>query len=570
MHQLLSKIPFLLELFFNGTFIVLFSLKMTDKIPESWSVDLINSAINIGSYFIPIVLFFSVVINYINTNSIEGYLRKHVFSLMVFIPIVITWGDAEFCFWLALAHLISSVLTLYDIDPNDEEPQDGIVKKFTFRPAQLVLISFFVIVIVGTFLLKLPFSIQDGKTLSWVDALFMSTSAVCVTGLSTLSVTDNFSLFGQFILLLMIQIGGIGIMTLSSSLTILLGNSMGMKDRIIMQDLLDVSSLEELFNMIVDIIRYAFIIEFWGGIILTLAFTFEGFELGEAIWYGFFHSISAFCNAGFSLFNNSIESYATNPMIHGTISLLIILGGLGFIVLRELREIFFKGKSYARITLHTRIVLWTNFFLIAGGAIMFFFGEFLNALDGYSLWGKVQVSFFQSVTLRTAGFNSIPLTSLHSYTIYAMALLMFIGASPGSTGGGIKTTTLAILIQSIKSTLKGQKNVWIFKRNIAGPIVVRATALAFISIIITSIFILFMMRLEPDQSFLTVFFEVVSASGTVGLSLGITPFLSVFGKLAISVLMFIGRVGPLTLVLAIGEKKSSGAHEFPDGRVMIG
>lgn len=221
--------------------------------------------------------------------------------------------------------------------------------------------------------------------------------------------------------------------------------------------------------------------------------------------------------------------------------------------------------------MHTKVVLITSFALTIGGAIFIFFGEFLGALDGYNLWEKVQLSVFQSITLRTAGFNTIPLTNLHSYTIYMMAMFMFIGGSPGSTAGGVKTTTLAILVQSIISTLKGDKNVMMFDRKIAGPVVVRATALMFISIVVSTAFIFIMMKIEPNQNFLPLFFEVLSAGGTVGLTLGVTPFLTVAGKLAISFLMLIGRIGPLTLILAIGERqKYSGKLDYPDGRIMIG
>lgn len=574
MSQILQKIPFLIELVFNGCFIILYSLKNTGRITTN-DFPAIDILLDIGMWFVPFVLFLSVVANYLSLSNFEEFLRKHTFSLIVFVPILITWGDVELTFWLSLVHLLSSTLALYEGGPEVIEKskvaRPTLIKKFKLRSAQMVTLSFVGMILVGTFLLMLPLSSKNGESISFIDALFTATSATCVTGLSTLSLVDRFSLSGQMIVLFLIQVGGLGIMTLGSSVSILLGKSMSMKDRVVMRDLLDVSSLEELLAMIIDIIKYTFFIELWGAIVLTVAFTAEGFELGNAIYYGFFHSISAFCNAGFSLFNNSLENYATNPLINGTVGVLITLGGLGFIVLKELKEVVIKGKSFARIALHSKVVLITSFFLTISGALFIFFGEFLYALDSYSLIDKVQISLFQSVTLRTAGFNTIPLASLNKYTLYAMTIFMFIGASPGSTGGGIKTTTLAILIQSIKSTLTGRKNVGLFRRSISAPMVVRATALTFISIVLTSIFILIVMKLEPDQSFLTLFFEAVSASGTVGLSLGITPFLSALGKFGISLLMLIGRIGPLTLVLAIGERdKSIGKVEYPNGRIMIG
>lgn len=579
MSFIFQKVPFLIELLFNGSFILFYTLISLEKLPINLSTLQIDSILNISTKIVPLVIAISVILNYRLVKSMEVYFRKHAFSLLVLIPLIITWNDPEFAFWLSSVHLVSSALNLYDkqeYDKKSKKKETGVASldfysRLTFKPAQIVLASFSGLIGIGTFLLVLPISAVDGKTISLTDAFFMATSATCVTGLSTLSVNDNLSLIGQMVLLILIQIGGLGIMTLSSSMTILLGKSMAMKDRILMQDLLDVSGLNELIEMIIDIIKYTFIIELWGGIVLTIAFTFEGFEFGKALYYGFFHSISAFCNAGFSLFNNSLENFATNPLIHGTTAVLITLGGLGFIVLKEFKTIVFKGSSLQRLSLHSKIVLVTSFILTASGAVLIFFSEFLNGLDGYSLFEKIQISLFQSVTLRTAGFNTIPLTSFHSYTLYMMSMFMFIGASPGSTGGGVKTTSFAILIESIHSTLKGRNRVEMFDRQIPEPLVVRVTALFILSIIVATLFIFMMMRFEPEQSFLTLFFEVLSASGTVGLTLGVTPYLSILGKITISVLMFIGRVGPLTLVLAIGQqRKSSGSYNFPQGKIMIG
>ena len=577
MTSFMQKIPFLLELFFNGSFILLYSLKTTKKLPVGWDEKLIENILGYGVWGVPIVLLLVVIVNFINSQSLDDFLRRYIFSLVVFIPLILTWGDMEFAFWFSSAHLLSSVLALYDDDSDEDfikkfNPVGSqLFQKLKLKPAQMVILSFSAVIFLGTFLLMLPVSSKEGQAISFIDALFMSTSATCVTGLATVSMSENFSMFGKVVILILIQIGGLSIMTLYSSMTILLGKSIGMKDRIIMQDLLDVSSLDELFQMIIDIIKYTFFIELWGGIVLTIAFTFEGFEFSKALYYGFFHSISAFCNAGFSLFDTSLESYSTNPLVNFTVMILITAGGLGFIVLKELTAVVTTKKKLSRIGMHSKVVIATSLGLTIVGAGLFFFGEFLNALDSYSLWDKIQISLFQSVTLRTAGFNTIPFNNLNQYTIYGMTLFMFIGGSPGSTAGGVKTTTLAILIQSIISTLKGDKHVRMLDRTIPGPIVVRAIALTFFSILITSIFILVMMRLETEQSFLTIFFEVISAGGTVGLSLGITGFLTTWGKFMISIVMLIGRIGPLTLILAIGQRADErGKFDYPDGRIMIG
>lgn len=586
MSQLIQKLPFLLELFFNGSFIVLYSLKLTSRLPKNWSPEIVAQVLEVGTIAIPFVLFFSVVINFLASRGIDDYLRRYVFSLVVFIPMVITWGDTEFAFWLSSAHLLSTILSLYDANEDEEEEDDftalskirtntfsmtNLMRQISLKPAQIILFSFAGVILLGTFLLMLPIASANGESFGFVDSLFMSASAVCVTGLTTISVGTQYSLFGQGVILLLIQIGGLSIMTLYASMTIILGRSMGMKSKVMMLDIFDAKSLEDVFNMIFDIIKYTLVIELWGGLLLTVGFVMEGFEFGQALYYGIFHSVSAFCNAGFSLFDTSLESFGTKPLIHGTIMVLIVLGGLGFTVLRELRETVVGRRAIVRMSAHSKVVLVTSGILIFSAAVFIFFGEFLNALDGYTLWEKAQISLFQSVTLRTAGFNSIPLGSLHSYTLYMMGLYMFIGGSPGSTAGGIKTTTLAILIQSIVATIKNERSVHLFDRQISPAVVVRTIAITFISLILVSVFILVMMRLESKQSFLSVMFEVISASGTVGLSLGITSLLSPLGKLTITLVMFIGRIGPLTLLLAIGQKENkAGKFDYPEGRIMIG
>ena len=497
--------------------------------------------------------------------------------MIVFVPLLITWGDLEFTFWLSAAHLLSSILVLYEPDlekaPDDGftyRGQLGILNRLKMSPAQIVALSFFGLIFAGAFVLKLPVSAREGVTVPFIDCLFVSTSAVCVTGLSTISIGNSFSYFGQFVILILIQVGGLSIMTFYSSIAILLGKSMPMKDRIMMQDLLEVSSLEDLLSVVIDIMKYTFVIELWGTVILSIGFMVEGENFGMAIYYGFFHSVSAFCNAGFSVFDTNLENYATNPLIHGTVAVLIILGGLGFIVLKEVTEVIVKRRSFVRMTLHSKTVIVTTIALVVAGTLFIFFSEFLHALDKFSVIDKFQIAFFQSVTSRTAGYDTIPMASLNSYTLYVIVMLMFIGASPGSTGGGIKTTTFAILVQSIRATLRGRKTITMFDRTISSTISLKATALSVISLAVVCFFILLMMKVEPNQSFLSLTFEVISAFGTVGLSMGITPFLSVIGKAIICMVMFIGRVGPLTLVLAIGERGREGFVEHPEGRIMIG
>ncbi len=572
MLRTVQKVPFLLEIIFNGLFIFFYSLRRYHKVPDFFNKNFINGLIELGAYAVPFVILIVIFGHYLFTNKIEEIFRKYVFSLILVVPLFITWGDEEFAFWFSSIHLLSSILMLYENEKiTKKQHKTSLLRMFKLQPAQIVLLTFLVLIFGGSVVLMLPISSANGEGLEFIDALFMATSATCVTGLSTVSVQGDLSFFGQVIILVLIQIGGLGTMILYSSMTILIGRSMAIKERVVMQDLLNVSSLEELISMIIDIVRYTVFIELWGVIFLTIAFTINGVDFSRALYLGVFHSISAFCNAGFSLFDNSLVDYASTPSIHFTISLLIILGGVGFIVIKEIKTIVESKSSLSRMGIHTKIVLITTSLLTLAGMFVIFFGEFLNALDQFTLWEKIQISFFQSVTLRTAGFNTIPIENFHSHTIYLISIFMFIGASPGSTGGGIKTTTLAVLIYSIRATLYGRDKVEIFDRTIPISIVVKTTALTIISMLLATLFIFVLMKIEPEQSFLSIFFEAISASGTVGLSLGITDSLSQYGKFILSFLMFIGRVGPLTLVLAIGQKsQSSGIFLYPSGRIMIG
>ncbi len=579
MNKLYQKITFMLELFINGSFILLYSIYDTNNLQNSMvSPIIIEVALEAFTFIAPFIVSLTAISFYLKIGSLDEFFRKYIFSIICIIPMVITYGDLQFTVWLSAVHLLYTVLSIYEVTDGQVtntvkriEKATSILEKIRLAPAQIVIISFSAIILVGTIFLALPISAADGKNIGLVDAFFTATSATCVTGLSTLSLSENFSFIGQVVVLILIQIGGLGYMTLYSSMTILLGKSLAVRDQVLMQDLLDISSLEDLLQMIINIIKYTLVIEIIGGVLLTIAFSFEGYEFGEALYFGVFHSISAFCNAGFALFDNSMENFVFNPAIHGVISLLIFFGGLGFIVIKELEYVFFRGGKIINLSVHSKIVLMTNLLLVIAVAIYIFFGEFLHALESMTLWQQIQVSVFQSITTRTAGFNTIPLNNLHPHTIYLVSLVMFIGASPGSTGGGIKTTTFALLFQSVKATLRGRDRVEFFDRTVPNLTVVRAVAIIVISLIIVSFFILLMMRLEPEHDFLSLFFEVVSAFATVGLSLGITPYLSVAGKIALIFLMFVGRVGPLTLALALGQKKKQvGNLEYPEGRIMIG
>ena len=578
MNYFMGRLPLLLEIVINGFFVVIYTLQKAKQAPEllkSLPMDLI---LQYAIWVVPAVLFISLAANFLKSDGFEDFIRRYVFSLIIFVPVVITWGDIEFVYWLSAVHLFSTVISFYEKNGPDKKPVQTSVSgtsSFLFRlklqPAQVVLLSFAGWILLGALVLMLPVSANPGRSLTFVDALFMSTSATCVTGLASISVVDDLSIFGQMVLLVLLQVGGLGIMTLSSSLAVIMGRNLQMREQVIMHDVLDTSSSEELLALVVNIIQYTFTIEFIGALLLTIGFYQEGFEIGQALYMGFFHSIMAFCNAGFGLFNNNLEDFKFEPIIHFTVAVLLILGGIGFSVMKDVATTIKSKRSFRNLSVHTKIVLSVNTLLIAFGTIYLFFGEFLHAFQEMSMWERFQVSFFQAVTPRTAGFNTMNLNSLHPHSIYMMVLLMFIGASPGSTGGGVKTTTFAVLLQSVTATLRGKFDVEMFERRIPAATVVKSIAIFIISLIIVSAGVLVMMRVEPDKSFLALFFEVTSAFGTVGLSLGITPFLTVIGKIVMTVLMFVGRVGPLTLVLAIGSRGTTPSKvEYPEGKILIG
>lgn len=575
MNYLTGRMSVLLEIFINGFFVLIYTLKKTGRIHLVVDKLPVEQLFQYSIWVVPLVLFISLASNFLRSEGFEDFLRKYVFSLIIFVPVVITFGDQEFVYWLSAVHLFSTIISLYEKSTPVAPVQTATTSSFLFRlklqPAQVVLLSFAGWILLGALVLMLPVSYQAGKSIGFVDALFMSTSATCVTGLATISLVDDLSIFGQMTLLVLLQVGGLGIMTLSSSLAVMMGRNLQMREQVMMQDVLDTSSSEELLNLVVNVIQYTFTIEFIGALLLSIGFYSEGFEIGQSMYYGFYHSISAFCNAGFALWNNNLEDFKFAPLIHMTIAFLIILGGIGFTVLKDVQQLIKSKRSFKNLTVHTKIVLTTNTMLLALGTIYFFFGEFLHVFQDYSIWEKFQLAFFQSTTARTAGFNTINISAMQSHCIYVMILLMFIGASPGSTGGGVKTTTFAVLLQSVTATLKGKQDVEFFERTVPAQTVVKSIAIFIICLIVVSIGVLVLVRVEPDKSFLSLLFEVVSGFGTVGLSMGVTPFLTVAGKLCITVMMYLGRVGPLTLVLAVGSRVVLPSNvEYPEGKVLIG
>jgi len=435
-------------------------------------------------------------------------------------------------------------------------------------PSRVLVFGFAVLILFGALLLTLPQATQDGLGLPFLNAAFTATSAVCVTGLVVVDTGTTFSLFGQWVILFLIQIGGLGFMTFATLFAMILGRKITLKERLLLQEALNQVSVEGVVRLMRSVLKISFAIEAIGALILTLRW-YSDFGFSKAIYYGVFHSISAFNNAGIDLFGNfsSLTAFVGDPIINITIMLLIICGGLGFVVLADLQS------PRKKFRLHTKIVLQVSGALILLGAVFILIMEFANpkTLGPLPMGTKVLAAFFQSVSPRTAGFNTINLAGMYDTTLLSMIVLMFIGASPGSTGGGIKTTTFISMVLSVLSTYRSDPNVVLGGRTLPKDVVQKAWAITTSAVLLIFLVLLILSHTE-NSDLLTVLFEVTSAFGTVGLSLGITPTLSAVGKTAIILTMFIGRVGPLTLAFVLSQKaKKQTIHiKYPDERIMIG
>lgn len=439
----------------------------------------------------------------------------------------------------------------------------GWASRFTERPAQLLMTSFALAIAVGAILLALPLSVRGEGAASIVDALFTSTSAVCVTGLIVQDTPTYFSNFGLGVILVLIQVGGLGIMTISSAVALALRRSMAVRQRMVMQQMMDQTYYEELRDVLKRIVQGTFIIEALGAVVLSLAWYDAQTGFLHALWLGAFHSISAFCNAGFALFSDSLMSFQDNPVVLTVHMVLIVLGGLGFTIIGPLLGFKLPRGNHARLTVIVTVTL------LLGGFIFFLIVEGTRGMIDQPLTTKFWNALFQSVTTRTAGFNSVDIASWSDASIVVMSILMFIGASPGSTGGGIKTTTLGVLVLSIVSMVRGRDEVEFNGRRIPQDIVIKAIAIMLLALTLVYVFIVALFITE-ELPFRSILFEVVSAFGTVGLSLGITSELTSMGKTFITVLMFLGRVGPLTAAMLIGERIVRARFRYPEERVMVG
>lgn len=443
-----------------------------------------------------------------------------------------------------------------------------------WTPAQLLASGFFGLILFGTFLLALPFSAADGHSIGLIDALFTSVSSVCVTGLIVKDTPNDFSIFGQLIIMILVQIGGLGYMTASTIIALLLGKRIGLRERLIMKESLNVLSLEGLVRFTKGVLWITFVIEGIAALLLSMRFYYDLPPL-KAIYFGIFHSITAFNNAGFSLFPDNMIRYRGDLSVNLIVMSLIVLGGIGFVVLSDIYK-YLTGETQA-LSLHTRIALATSTILILLGAVLLFLfeGQNYDTLQGLSFKDKILSSLFHSVSARTAGFNTVDTGRMANDSLFMLIVLMVIGASPGSTGGGIKTTTFAIMILSLWATVRGREDITAFNRRIPVELIAKAfllTTMVTIIIIVSTTILL----LTEGKSVIATLFEVASAFGTVGLSTGdggilsLSALFSGIGKVVIAITMYAGRLGPLLLSVAIVKGAYPQRYRYPEEKVVLG
>ena len=445
----------------------------------------------------------------------------------------------------------------------------NVKRNFKLKGVQVLVLGFILVILVGALILTLPISTTSGESTNFLDALFTATSAVCVTGLIVVDTGTYWNMFGQTVIMILIEIGGLGFMSFTTLIAIILGKKITLRERLILQDAMNTFNIQGLVKMVKYVLVFTVSVQFFGALLFSTQFIPE-YGLGKGIFYSIFHSISAFCNAGFDILGNfsSLTSYNSNAVVILVASALIIFGGLGFTVWSEL----YSSKSLKKVSLHSKMVILMTTVLVLGGTILMFLFENnnVNTIAHMSFFDKIMNSFFASVTPRTAGFNSISTDGMTTAGQFLTIILMFIGGSPGSTAGGIKTTTIGILIVTIICVIQGREDAEVFKRRFSKDLVYKAFTLIFIGVSLVIVVTMLLSYTEKGASFIALFYETVSALGTAGLTLGLTSELSSVGKVLIMFMMYLGRVGPLTVVLSITRKKINSGIKYPEGKILIG
>ena len=440
-------------------------------------------------------------------------------------------------------------------------------RRVSLSPPQVLVFGFALIILLGAVLLTLPVFTASGLRTDFITALFTATSAVCVTGLVVVDTGTHWSMYGQVLIMLLVQVGGLGFVTMAMVFFIIMGKKIGLKNRLLVKESLNQISVEGIVRLVKNILLFTLGTELLAAIILWFRWAGEmGWSKGA--WYGLFHSVASFNNAGFDLFGDfrSLTGYVADPVVNLVIPSLIIIGGLGFSVVYDV----WNNRGDLRIlSVHTRLVLASTVILLVLGMVLFALMEWGSALRDFSVSGKLMASYFQSVTTRTAGANTVDMATLRPTTIFLFILLMFIGASPGSTGGGIKTTTFSLLLMACGSVLAGREDIQAFRKRIPFDQTYKALTI-FLLALLWVIAVTMVLTISENADFLTLLFETVSAFGTVGLSISFTPKLSEIGRLMIILTMFFGKLGPMTIAFALTQNREYTKIRYPEEKIIVG
>lgn len=445
------------------------------------------------------------------------------------------------------------------------------IHKINMNPVQILTVGFALLILLGSLLLMLPISTLSGKSTPFIDALFISTSSVCVTGLVTVDTATHWNYFGKTVIMMLIQIGGLGFMSFATIAAVLMGKKIGLRDRLLMQEAYNALNLQGIIRMVRYVIAFTFGVELIGAAILSTQFI-PMYGVAKGLYFSIFHAISAFCNAGFDLIGNfsSMTTLSSNPVILWTLSLIIIAAGLGFSVWMDL----WSFKPLNKLSLHSKLVLSTTAVLVFGGFILFFIFEFNNPLTfgGMNLFDKVTNAMFASVTPRTAGFNAVSVADMSMTSRLLTIILMFIGGSPGSTAGGVKTTGISVLFLTVLCVIRGRHDPEVFGRRIDKRYVYKAFAIVALALTLVLGVTMWMSYFESGKgtNMETLIFEATSAFATVGLSEGITPGLHTGSKIGLIFGMYLGRVGPVTVLLALSRQKPPAQISYPEAKILIG
>lgn len=439
--------------------------------------------------------------------------------------------------------------------------------KWRMSTYQVLVLGFAGLILAGAFMLMTPLASKSGESLRFIDALFTATSAVCVTGLVVVDTGTYFSVFGQMVIIFLIQVGGLGVMTVTTLLAVVAGKRINLRERLLLQEATNQLDLAGVVKLTLLIVRTTLFVEFVGGTVLAIRW-YQDYGT-QGIYFGFWHAVSAFCNAGFDLLGDykSLTGYVGDLTVNVAIGALIIIGGIGFPVIADVCNY----RRTQRLSLHSKVVILTSLALIIGGASVVLIAEYANPATLGQLPPGVMVlaSLFKAVTARTAGYNTIDTGALREGTLLFIMLLMFIGASPSSTGGGIKTSTFTVLLSALVGSMEGHKDPEVFRRRIPQATVYKAFTLSMISGLLVMTVSLIMSFTETAP-LIKVMFEVFSAFGTVGLSTGITPSLTAAGKFLLILTMFAGRVGTVTLIMSLVLSRRNGSIHYPEGKLLIG